>query len=77
MRTVADDERVLGQDHPETLSARCGLARYYHQSGSLREAIEQYEKALPGLQRGLGPTDPTTTTAHADLTQARHQATTT
>ena len=28
----ADDRGVLGAEHPGTLSARCGLARYYHRA---------------------------------------------
>jgi len=60
---VTDRERVLGPDHRLTL-------------GRPAEAIAQYEKAIPGLDRQLGPHHPLTINARSSLDQARHPATT-
>ena len=39
-QTVADRERVLGADHPETLFSRRTLAAAYRAAGRTAEAIE-------------------------------------
>ena len=38
-------------------------------------AIGQYERALPGLERSLGPAHPAAHSARADLDRARRQST--
>jgi len=39
-QTVADQERVLGADHPDTLITRNNLASAYRAAGRTAEAIE-------------------------------------
>ena len=38
--TLADQERVLGVDHPDTLGTRGNLALAYQAAGHMAEAIE-------------------------------------
>jgi tetratricopeptide (TPR) repeat protein len=55
---VADSGRVLGEDHPDTLTARHNLAGAYLGIGLLDEAIPLYERALADRERILGRDDP-------------------
>ena len=45
-RTLADRERVLGADHPDTLASRHNLADAYVSAGRLGEAIPLLERTL-------------------------------
>ena len=58
-RLVADQERVLGPDHPDTLTARNNLAIAYRGAGRPDEAISLHEQALAARERVLGPDHPT------------------
>jgi tetratricopeptide (TPR) repeat protein len=64
-RLVADEERVLGPDHPDTLAARNNLANAYRAVGRLDEAISLHEQNLADRERVLGPD-------HPDTLQSRH-----
>ena len=50
--TLADRERVLGADHPDTLTSRNNLARAYHSAGgwpsdpAVRETLAERERVL-------------------------------
>ena len=59
-KTVADRERVLGPDHPETLSNRNNLAATYRTAGRIAEAIQLHEKTVAGRERVFGPNHPDT-----------------
>src|ERR1019366_15570 len=52
---LADCERLLGPDHPDTLTSRNNLAGAYGSAGRLREAIALYERNLADCERLLGP----------------------
>ncbi len=52
---TADLERVLGPDHPDTLTSRNNLANAYRAAGRITETIPVYERTLAGSQRMLGP----------------------
>jgi tetratricopeptide (TPR) repeat protein len=60
LRVAADCERVLGVDHPDTLTARIRLAYAYESAGRLAEAIPLSERALADRQRVLGADHPDT-----------------
>ena len=53
-------ERVLGADHPTTLTSRNNLALAYQETGRAAEAIPLFERALTGMERVLGADHPTT-----------------
>jgi tetratricopeptide (TPR) repeat protein len=52
---LADQERVLGPDHPGTLTARNDLAEAYQDAGRAAEAIVLHERTLADRERVLGP----------------------
>jgi tetratricopeptide (TPR) repeat protein len=49
-------ERILGSDHPATLTARNNLASAYQAAGQIAEAIPLYEQALTDCDRVWGDT---------------------
>jgi tetratricopeptide (TPR) repeat protein len=62
---LADQERVLGPDHPGTLTARNDLAEAYQDAGRAAEAIVLHERTLADRERVLGPD-------HAGTLQSRN-----
>ncbi|MFE3110636.1 tetratricopeptide repeat protein, partial [Kitasatospora indigofera] len=73
-RTTADAERLLGDDHPQTLTARGNLASSYRQAGRTDEAIAFGERVLADRQRLLGDDHPQTLTARGNLASSYRQA---
>jgi tetratricopeptide (TPR) repeat protein len=71
---VADRERVLGQTHPSTLTARNNLAGAYRAAGRLDEAIPLYERTLADRERVLGQTHPSTLGSRNNLASAYRAA---
>lgn len=69
--TLADAERVLGPDHPQTLTTRNNLARAYQAAGRLEQAITLFEAVLADSERVLGPEHPLTRTISANLRTAK------
>jgi len=67
-------ERVLGPDHPDTLTSQHNLATAYRQAGRLDEAITLHEHTLIDRQRILGPDHPDTLTSQNNLAYAYQQA---
>ena len=67
-------ERVLGPDHFDTLTARNNLAGAYEDVGRFGEAIELYERVLADQERILGPDHPDTLTARNNLAGAYDSA---
>ncbi len=70
---LADQERVLGADHPDTLRPRYDLANAYWGAGRAAEAITLHEQNLAVQERVLGADHPDTlrtlsalANAHAD-----------
>ena len=66
-RLVADQERVLGPDHPDTLSSRHNLTLAYQDAGRLDEAISLDEQNLLAYERALGPDHPDTLQSRNNL----------
>jgi tetratricopeptide (TPR) repeat protein len=73
-RTLADRERVLGPDHPDTLTSRSELAYAYESAGRVREAIDLYEATLADRERVLGPDHLDTLTSRNNLASAYEAA---
>jgi tetratricopeptide (TPR) repeat protein len=71
---VADFERVLGPDHPDTLTARNSLAAAYQAAGRAAEAIPLYEKILTACERLLGGDHPRTLNSRSSLAAVYAQA---
>jgi tetratricopeptide (TPR) repeat protein len=65
---LADDlERVLGESHPRTLTARNDLALAYRLAGRVGDAVALYERVLADRERVLGQSHPDTLTTRNDL----------
>ena len=66
-QVTADRERMLGPEHPDTLTARANLARSYLSAGRTGEAIAIFEELVADHERLLGPEHPDTLNARANL----------
>ncbi len=64
---LADMERLLGPDHPDTLASRGGLALAYWTAGRTAEAIALSEQTLADMERLLGPDHPDTLNSRDNL----------
>ena len=64
-RVLADCERALGADHPDTLTSRNNLADAYQAAGLA--AIPLYERTLADPERVLGADHPDTLTSRNNL----------
>jgi tetratricopeptide (TPR) repeat protein len=71
---LADMERILGADHPETLDLRNYLANAYRGAGRYAEAITLHQENLPARERVLGPDHPDTLRSRNNLGEACHDA---
>ena len=71
---LADYERVLGPDHPDTLASRNNLAAAYRAAGRFAEAIGLHERTLAGRERVLGPDHPATLNSRNNLATAYQEA---
>jgi Tetratricopeptide repeat len=60
-------ERVLGPDHPDTLTTRDWLARWTGTRGDLANARDLYAALLPIRERILGPEHPDTLAPRTSL----------
>ena len=69
-QVLTDRIRVLGEDHPNTLTTRNDLAYAHHAAGRLTEAITLYEQVLTDRIRVLGEDHPDTLTSRNNLAGA-------
>ena len=67
--------RVLGHDHPDTLTARANLAGTLQALGQLGQARTIQEQVLEASSRVLGHDHPDTLTAKGNLATARPRRT--
>ena len=71
---LADRERVLGPDDPDTLNSRNNLAAAYVAAGRPAEAIPLFERTLADRERVLGPDHPDTLNSRNNLAAAYQEA---
>jgi Domain of unknown function (DUF4062)/Tetratricopeptide repeat/NB-ARC domain len=71
---VADQERILGPDHRDTLTSRNNLAAAYRAAGRAAEAIPLDERTLADSERILGPDHRDTMTSRGNLATAYRAA---
>jgi tetratricopeptide (TPR) repeat protein len=71
---VANAERVLGVDHPATLTSRNNLAKAYQAAGQLDKAIPLFEAILRHYDRALGADHPDTLNSRNNLAGAFQSA---
>ncbi|MGW7729858.1 tetratricopeptide repeat protein, partial [Streptomyces canus] len=73
-RALAARERVLGDDHPDTLVSRNNLAGAYQEAGDLGRAIPLHERTLTDCERVLGDDHPYTLISRSNLAYAYQAA---
>ena len=66
--------KILGDDHPQTLTSRNNLAYAYYSAGRLGEAIPLYEQVLADRVRVLGEDHPHTLASRNNLAGAYESA---
>jgi tetratricopeptide (TPR) repeat protein len=71
---LADEERVLGADHPQTLRTRNNLALAYQAAGRTAEAITLLEQTTADRVRVLGADHPDTLATRGNLAGAYQDA---
>jgi hypothetical protein len=70
-RALTGYQRVLGDDHPDTLESMNNLAAVRQDLGDLYSANELYERALTARRRILGDDHPDTQASIKSLTEVR------
>jgi tetratricopeptide (TPR) repeat protein len=73
-QTLADRERVLGGEHPDTLTSRNNLAYAYESAGRLDEAVALHEQTLTASERVLGGEHPDTLDSRHNLASVYRSA---
>ncbi|WP_433720976.1 tetratricopeptide repeat protein [Actinoplanes sp. CA-051413] len=73
-QVLAGRQRVLGDNHPDTLTSRHNLAGAYQAAGRVAAAIELFEQARTDRQRVLGDDHPDTLASLNDLAFAYRAA---
>ncbi|WP_051814417.1 tetratricopeptide repeat protein [Kitasatospora sp. MBT63] len=71
---LAQDERTLGDTHPDTLAGRRRLALGYQAAGDLERAIPLYETVIAQCAQVLGDTHPDTLASRDNLAGAYREA---
>jgi hypothetical protein len=66
-RTLAEYERLLGAEHPGTLTSRNNLAAAYQLAGRTAEAVPLFERTLADCERLLGADHPNTKVVRDNL----------
>src|SRR2546429_2369530 len=74
MPLVADSQRVLGPDHPDTLTAQNNLAVTYQRAGRAAEEVPLLERSLGALERRLGSEHPDAVVTRNNLAVAYREA---
>lgn len=64
---IADQERTLGPNHPDTLASRNELAKAYWVTGRTGQAITLHERTLSARAQVLGPDHPDTLSSANNL----------
>jgi hypothetical protein len=67
---AADLDRLLGPDDPDTIRARTDLARAYHETGRVDDAIPLVEQVLAARERLFGADHPGTLASRNNLASA-------
>ncbi|BCJ47216.1 tetratricopeptide repeat protein [Actinoplanes ianthinogenes] len=73
-RLVDDAVRLLGDEHPDTITARAGLASAWWQAGRAADAIGLLERVVDDRERLLGDEHPDTMTARIGLAAGYRRA---
>jgi hypothetical protein len=72
-RALDSRERVLGNEHPDTLSSMKNLARCLRALGDAAGALPLYRRAVDGFDSLLGPDHPSSRTVRANCDQLERE----
>ncbi|OCK88791.1 uncharacterized protein K441DRAFT_587010 [Cenococcum geophilum 1.58] len=53
-RALEGTEKVLGKEHPNTLTSVYRLAHLFQERGQYKDALSLYQRACTGYQKTLG-----------------------
>lgn len=73
-RSYRIHDRILGSDHPRTLTVRSNLAAAYDDAGDFSRAIPIFEQILTERERTLGPDHPDTLSSRNNLAYTYQRA---
>ena len=76
-RALAIRERVLGREHPDTLTSVNNLAQLYRRQGRYTEAEQLQRRSLDARERGLGREHPDTLATVNNLARSTWNSTST
>jgi hypothetical protein len=71
---MADQQRVLGPDHPDTLATRSNIAHWTGETGDARDAVRLFGGLLPDQERLLGADHPDTLTTRNNIASSTGKA---
>ncbi|NKY41675.1 tetratricopeptide repeat protein, partial [Cellulomonas septica] len=71
---AAAQERLLGRDHPDTLTSRNDMAPFHRDARRLDRTLPLLEATLRDAERALGPDHPVTLTSRGNLALAYRDA---
>ena len=71
MQEIGTSKRVLGAEHPSTLTSMNNLASTYRDQGQWKEAEELGLQVMETFKRILGAEHPSTLTSMANLDRTR------
>ena len=72
-RALDSRERVLGKEHPDTLTSVNNLAGCLYALGDAAGALPLLRRAADGFERLLGPDHPSSRTVRANYEQAERE----
>jgi hypothetical protein len=72
-RALEGRERVLGKEHPDTMTSMNNLAVVLQGQGKYEQAEERNQRALEGREKALGKEHPDTLTSIYCLAYLLHQ----
>jgi hypothetical protein len=72
-QVVGNRRRLLGDDHPRTLTSRKDLGHAYQRAGRVADAIALYERLLPDVRRLFGDDHSATRDTEALLRKVRSE----
>ena len=69
-QNIVDRTRILGAEHPKTLTSKNNAAAVRSEVGNVEEAIPAFEEVLEVAERVLGKAHPITVTCTTNLVAA-------
>jgi len=72
LKALDINEKILGNEHPDTATTYNNIASVYNDLGAYKEALEWYKKALDIDEKVLGKEHPYTATTYSNIAKVYH-----